>query len=345
MTGTEIGVGLVGLGAISFFHEAGYGEVADSCRIVAMCDLDAELAASRAAFHDARPYTHYQDLIDDEDVDMVDVLVPHALHHEVARAALQRGKHVLVEKPMATSSEQGQRLIDQARQAGVLFTVAENTRHVVAYQKAAEILQAGTLGEPWIVRTLIAGSEVHRIKDPSLWPGKAPYGGVVLDSAVHSFYLFKWLFGGIEELFGIVSRIVPEGEMEDNALVLGRLANGAGFQSMTSCTMEIPWTERLEIHGSEGSLIVDQLVDPVVRIYHGSQDIDGTSVEGVLFDPLTWKFNSVVAEVVDFVTALRDGRAPLVDAADALYALRAVEAVERSVNLGQRTQVQAPPRG
>jgi UDP-N-acetyl-2-amino-2-deoxyglucuronate dehydrogenase len=341
----KIRVGIVGLGSISYFHEAGYGEMADSCQIVAMCDLDAAEAASRAAFHDARPYTRYQDLLDDADVDVVDVLVPHALHYEAALAALQRGKHVLVEKPMATSSEQGQHLIDQARQSGVQFGVAENTRHVTAYQKAAELLEAGTLGDLWLVRTLIAGSEVHRIQNPDLWPGKAPYGGVVLDSAVHSFYLLKWLFGGVEELFGIVSRVVPQGEMEDNALVLGRLANGAEFQLQVSCTMEIPWTERLEVYGNQGSLIVDQLVDPVAKVYHGSQDIDGAALEGILFDPLTWKFNSVVAEVKDFVTALRDDRAPLVDPADALYSLRAVEAVERSVTLGQRVQMLGSPQG
>jgi UDP-N-acetyl-2-amino-2-deoxyglucuronate dehydrogenase len=339
MAGRKIRVGIIGLGTISFVHEAGYSEMGDLCEIVAMCDLDAEQAASRAAFYNARAFTRYQGLLDDPNVDMVDVVVPHALHFEIALAAMEQGKHVLVEKPMAVHSEQGRRLIETAQKSGVQFGVAENTRFVTAYQKAQEILQEGILGDIWIVRTLIAGSEVYRIKDPSLWHGKAPYGGVILDSAVHSFYLFKWLFGGVKDVFGIASRIVPEGEVEDNGLILGHLTNGAEFQLHTSCTMEIPWTERLEIYGSQGGLIVDQLVDPVVKYYQGSNDIDGTAVEGVPFDPLAWKFNSIVAGVKDFVTAVVHGRAPLVDPVDALYTLSAVEAVQRSVQLGQPVQM------
>jgi len=65
------------------------------------------------------------------------------------------------------------------------------------------------------VRTLIAGSEVYRIKDPTLWHGKAPYGGVILDSSVHNFYLFKWLFGGVRDVLGFASRLIPEGEVEE----------------------------------------------------------------------------------------------------------------------------------
>ena len=339
MAGNKIRVGIIGLGAISFVHEAGYSEAADLCEIVAMCDLRAGEVAGRAAMYNAQVYTRYQDLLDDPAVDLVDVTVPHHLHYAVALAAIEKRKHVLVEKPIAVNSEQGQHLIERAQEVGVKFGVAENTRFVTAYQKAAEILKEGTLGDIWIVRTLIAGSEVYRIKDPDMWHGKAPYGGVVLDSAVHSFYLFKWLFGGVRDVFGIVSRIVPEGETEDNGLILGHLASGAEFQLHTSCTMEIPWTERLEVYGSKGGMIVDQLVDPVVKYYQGSNDIDGTVVEGVPFDPFAWKYNSIVVEVQDFVSAIGEDRKLLVDPLDALYALRAVEAVERSIGLKQPVQL------
>jgi UDP-N-acetyl-2-amino-2-deoxyglucuronate dehydrogenase len=335
MANEKIGIGMVGLGAISFVHEAGYSEIGDLCQIVAMCDLDAEAATSRATFHEAHPYSRYQDLLADPNVDMVDVTVPHAQHHEVALAALEQGKHVLVEKPIAVNSEQGQDLIDGARAAGVTLSVGENTRFVAAYQKAREILQDGILGDVWLVRTSISGSEAERVKNPDSWLGKAPYGGVILDSAVHSFYLLKWLFGGIRDVFGLASRLMPAGEMEDNSLVLGHLANGAEFQAHTSCALGIPWTERLEVYGSRGGLIVDQLVEPVVRYYLGSDDLEGTIVSGVPFDPLAWKFNSIVAEVQDFVAAIRQDRPPLVDPLDALYALQTVEAVYRSLQLGR----------
>ena len=332
MAAGKIRVGMIGLGAISFAHEAGYSEMGDQCQIVAMCDINEEEVNNRIGMYEgAKGYLRYQELLDNPDVDMVDIIVPHVLHYEIAKAALLKGKHVLVEKPITVKSEQGQELIDLAKKAGLKFSVAENTHFVTAYLKAEEILKQGLLGDIWTVRTLIGGSEVYRIKDPNLWHGKAPYGGVIIDSSVHNFYLFKWLFGGVKDVLGFASKLVPEGEVEDNGLIIGHLANGAEFQLNTSCTYEIPWMERVEIYGSKGGMIIDQLANPVVKYYLGSGDIDGTVVEDVPFDPLGWKFMSMVAEIKDFVTAVREDRPPRIDPADALYALKAAEAVERSI--------------
>jgi UDP-N-acetyl-2-amino-2-deoxyglucuronate dehydrogenase len=341
MADQKVGVGLIGLGGISFAHEAGYAEEGENCQIVAMCDLNQEEVENRAGMYAAKGYTRYQDLLADPAVDMVDITTPHDTHHEIARAALQAGKHVLVEKPMTINSIQGQDLIDCAAAAGLKFGVAENTRFVTAYLAAENILKQGILGEIWSVRSLIAGSEVYRIKDPNLWHGKAPYGGVILDSSVHNLYLYKWLFGGLKDVFGIASKLVPEGEMEDNGLLLGHLANGAEFQLNVSCTFEIPWMERVEIYGSAGGMIIDQLVDPVIRYYMGSGDIEGTIVPDVPFDPFAWKFNSMMAEVKDFVSAIREDRAPMVDPADTLYAIKVVEAVDRSIRAGHAVEIES----
>jgi predicted dehydrogenase len=336
MAEKKVRVGLIGLGAISYAHEAGYSELGEACQIVALCDINAEEVNNRIGMYEgAKGYTHYPDLLDNPDVDMVDISVPHVLHYEIAKAALEKGKHVLVEKPITVKSEQGKELIALAKHEGLKFSVAENTAFVTAYLKVEEILKQGILGDIWSVRTLIAGSEAYRIKDPNMWHGKAPYGGVILDSSVHNFYLFKWLFGGVQDVLGFASRIIPEGEMEDNGLILGHLANGAEFQLNTSCTFEIPWTERVEIYGSQGGMIIDQLADPVVKYYLGSGDIDGTVVEGVPFDPMAWKFNSMIAEVGDFVHAVIEDRPPRIDPADALYALKAAEAVAQSIETGK----------
>jgi len=340
MAEKKVRVGMIGLGSISYAHEAGYSELGEACQIVAMCDINGEEVSSRIGMVEgAKGYTSYLELLNNPEVDMVDITVPHVLHYEIAKAALERGKHVLVEKPITVRSEQGEELIALAKQKGLKFSVAENTHFVTAYLKAEELLKQGILGEIQSVRTLIAGSETYRIKDPNLWHGKAPYGGVILDSSVHNFYLFKWLFGGVKDVLGFASKIIPEGEMEDNGLILGHLANGAEFQLNTTCTFEIPWTERVEIYGSRGGMIIDQLVDPVIKYYLGSNDIDGTVVEGVPFDPMAWKFNSMIAEIGDFVHAVIEDRLPRIDPADALYALKAAEAVARSIETRQPVSI------
>ena len=335
MAEKKIGVGMIGLGGISFAHEAGYADMGEECAIIAMCDIHEDEAKNRCEIYGAKPYQKYEDLLNDPAVDMVDITTPHDSHYAISKLAMQKGKHVFVEKPVTVNSAQGNELLDLARKTGIKFSVAENTRFVTAYLEAEKILQKGTLGKILTVRTQIAGSEVYRIQDPNLWHGKAPYGGVILDSAVHNIYLYKWLFGGVKDVMGFASKLVPEGEVEDNGLLIGHLNNGAEFQLFTSCTIEIPWMERVEIYGDKGGLVIDQLVNPVAKYYMGSSDIDGTVVENVPFDPFAWKFNSMMAEVKDFVAAIKENRQPTIDPADTVYAVKVIEAVNESIKKKQ----------
>src|SRR5580700_8795890 len=125
MNNKKVRIGIVGTGGIAYMHEAGYTELGDLCEIVAVCDIDEEAARNRAEPYQAKVYTDYHDLVADTSVDMVDVTVPHRWHYPVALAALEYGKHVLVEKPMAMTAEQALHLINTARVKGVKFTVAE----------------------------------------------------------------------------------------------------------------------------------------------------------------------------------------------------------------------------
>jgi predicted dehydrogenase len=335
MSERKLRIGIVGAGGISYMHEAGYTEIDDLCELVAFCDVDEDLARARAEPYQASVYTAYQDLIADSALDMVDITVPHRWHYPIALAALEAGKHVLVEKPMAMTSAQAWELIETARRKNVRFTVAENTRFVAAYQEAERVLQAGTLGEIRFVRTCIAGSEVERIRNQASWVGSSETQGVLLDSGVHTFYLLKWLFGGVTDIHAIAYRLIPESQVDDHTLAFGHLANGAVFATTQSCAIETPWTERLEIHGSKGSLIVDQLANPPVISFHGSDDIDGTPLSAVPFEPLAWKYLSVVAEVQDFVRAVLEERAPLIDPLYGHHAIQAVEAAYRSIAEGK----------
>jgi predicted dehydrogenase len=330
-----IRVGLVGLGGISLLHEAGYDEVPELAQIAAVCDVNAEGAHSRAKAHDATVYTDYRQIVADPAIDLVDITTPHRLHYPVALAALEAGKHVLVEKPMAMHAAEAEHLVRTARERGLTFTVAENTRFVAAYQAAETVLRSGALGQIRLVRAFIGGSEAVRIRSQASWVGDPAEKGVVHDSGVHTFYLMRWLFGGIREVQAHLFRMLPESRVEDDATIIGRLDNGAIFVSGQSCIAEAPWTERLEVYGSAGSLIIDQLADPVAKHFRGPDDHEGTPLPGVAYDPLAWKYLSIVAEIADFVRAVAEGRPPLIDPADGAYAVRVSDAVYASVAMGR----------
>src|SRR5207248_8456881 len=139
-------------------------------------------------------------------------------------------------------------------------------------------------------------SEVERLRDTSHWKGRlaGSRGGTIIDAGPHSFYLLKWLFGDVAGVQAIKSRVVTESEVEDHAIVAGRLASGALFTTEYTFTAQIPWGERCEIYGSEGSLIIDQLCNPPAIHYRGIHDYAGTPLPAVPYDPQRWKLASIV---------------------------------------------------
>ncbi|GAC1348306.1 MAG: Gfo/Idh/MocA family oxidoreductase [Ktedonobacteraceae bacterium] len=335
MNNNKILIGIIGAGNIAYMHEAGYSELADFCQVVAVCDINEAAAQDHAASHPAKVYTDYHALVADTEVDMVDVTVPHRWHYPIALAALEQGKHVLVEKPMAMASEQALHLLKTAQAMGVKFTVAENTHFVAAYLAAERLLQAHSLGDIRFVRTCIAGSEVARIHSQASWVGSPENQGVLLDSGVHSFYLLRWLFGGVRDIQAFGYRIMPQSQVEDHAIAFGHLFNGAIFETTQSCIAEAPWTERLEIYGSKGSLIVDQLANPPVVHFAGSGDVEGTPLASVPYEPLAWKYLSIVAEVQDFVGAIVEDRSPVIDPLYGYHAIQVAEAAYTSIATGK----------
>lgn len=344
MAREKLRIGIIGLGIISDGHIDGAAAMSDIATIAAVCDLDEAKARTVAERFGAAVYTDYEKLIDEADVDLVDIILPHNLHYPVAMYALERGKHVQLEKPLTIDPSEGWELIEKAREMGVKFTVAENTRFITAYIEAKKLLDAGELGEIYHLRTLIAGSEVERLHQGHPWKAKiaGSGGGVLLDAAAHTFYLLKWLFGGVNELQAFATQTIGTSEVEDNALVRGRLVGGIDFVSQFSFTSESPWTERLEIYGTTGALIIDQIVDPPAKLYRGEHDYYGTPLESVPFAPDKWKLNSIYEETRDFIQTVWDDGTPKVDPVDAHYALLVIrKAYESTRSGGQRLSMKS----
>lgn len=338
MKNGKLCIGMIGLGSINRAHLAGYQSDEARVQITAVCDTRAEIVQEMALRLGAKAYTDYPEMLADAEVDAVDITLPHNLHFEVACASLKARKHTLVEKPMTPTSEECATLIRLAKEKGMTFTAAENTPFVRAYQRVEEVLKAGTIGEPRLVRTFIYGSEIDRLTNTKLWKGKrdGSNGGAFIDAGPHSTYLIKWLFGEIAELQATQYKIVPVSEVEDNAVMSGRLANGGVFICEYSFTAEIPWGERLEVYGSKGSIIVDQLQNPPARIYRNKGDYESIAIEELKYDPKNWKFESIGMGVVDFVSAVRENRPTRVSPEDAQYGVYVAEKAYESVRAGGR---------
>ena len=234
-----VGVGIVGCGRVATsWHVPALARV-PGARVVAVADLDAERAASLATrAGGARSTADYHDLLDDPRVDLIAVCVPVADHADVAVAALEAGKHVLVEKPLAATMDDCERILAAADSAPGKAAVGFNQREFVLARQAREARRSGRLGEIGLLRTTDTSGRSHGGDDPSWRSSRALGGGVLIEHAIHNFDLWRFLLDDeIEEVFALQS-----GE-DETAAITGRSARGtlivAGVSDATSATKEL----------------------------------------------------------------------------------------------------------
>ncbi|MFI5419824.1 MAG: Gfo/Idh/MocA family protein [Nitrososphaerales archaeon] len=345
---SKIRVGMIGLGGVGTWgHLGGYLEIPSLAKIVAFCDKDETILNDRVGQYGGKAYLDYCDLLRDPEVDMVDICLPHHLHTSVAIDALNAGKNVLLEKPIATTLDGADKIIAAAKSQKVKFMIAENTRFVNAYEIAKQLVDEGFVGDVTLARTIAAGNETARLADSSQWIGKASLagGGILLDAGVHSFYLFYWLLGKVKHVSAITSRYMSNlpSDVEDNVSGTLRFENGAIGNFSLSYTTDSPFTERLELYGTSGSLIVDMLSAHPVQLF-STKSSNANKMEpwklvednfigertygrAVWDEPffehsaLSWKSASMRREVQHFVRCLIENQTPLVSGEDGRYAV------------------------
>lgn len=346
MSPRKLRVGIAGLGLIARTHATAYRQLGDVVELAAVCDVSSSVASTFAEEFGGRPVTDLDALLADPGIDVVDVILPHHLHYETAMKALEAGKHLIMEKPVAPTYQEAVAIYRKAAEAGVHFMIAENTRYMAAYQAAERLIADGTIGDVIHVRTELRSNEKQRLAEPGNWTTRFDLGGgLVLDTGAHSFYLISWLLGEFQSLRGAGKQLFPlPNEIEDTAEVNGSLKNGAYFSCMFTSVAEIPHSERLELYGTTGGILIDQMSDPVVKFFRGHQDFVGQAIAGVPFGPDAWHpggwhFESVLTEVKDYITSLVEHREPLIDARDTVYAVRVIEAAYQSIRSGEEVSL------
>ncbi|MEG9862671.1 MAG: Gfo/Idh/MocA family oxidoreductase [Parvularculales bacterium] len=215
-------------GGIGSEHINGYTRLSDRFRIAAICDINHDLALSHAESTGARATTEIEDVLADTSIDIVDICLPPAMHVPVAIRALEAGKHVIVEKPVAGSLAEADQLAEaEARSKARVFPVFQYRYGNSLYQLSA-LRAAGLLGRP-----LVAAIETHWSRDAEYysnhWHGtwERELGGAVLSHAIHAHDLLTHHFGPVAEVAAVVTTRANPIETEDCAAISFLMADGA----------------------------------------------------------------------------------------------------------------------
>ena len=248
--GKVVKLGLIGCGRVAETRHLPALQNLAGAEVVAMADLDPErLRRVADRFHVKQRYTNFVALLDDSSIEAVAVCVPVQFHVEIALAALEAGKHVLIEKPLALSLEEANRLIERAGQMPRTIMVGFNLRWHRLLRQAQAMIQQGALGSLELMRT--AFTSYHE-NVPEWRKRRELGGGVLFEIAVHHFDLWRFLLRSEVEEVLAVSRS-PHWE-DETAVVTARLANGVLVTSIFSeRTNE---SNEVEIYGQAGYLRV-----------------------------------------------------------------------------------------
>lgn len=227
-----LGVGILGAGFFGAYHARAVAAVPDA-RLVAVCADEMPLAEAFAAEHRGKPYGDHRALLDDKSVDAVAITAPHHLHCELTVAALQAGKHVLLEKPMALSVAECSRIIAAAETSRCKLMVGQIMHFVRPCLVARAILDRGELGKPItgsssLMKTWMESNRRGWHLDPSTG------GGMLMTAGIHALDQLVWLMDGrVGSISAAIGTSFHEQEADDSAMMLLRFTDGR-FGQVTS---------------------------------------------------------------------------------------------------------------
>ena len=316
-----VSVAIVGCGLIGHKRARALGE----SRLVAVADINLDRARALAAqFPGCGVSDDWQSLLARGDVELVIVATTNDALTPVSLAAIQRGKHVLVEKPAARSAMELRPLVTAARDAGVIVKVGFNHRFHPAFQKARAIFDSGALGSLMYIRARYGhggrlGYDREWRADPTI-----AGGGEMLDQGVHLIDLARWFAGDFIEVSGHIGTFFWNMPVEDNGFALLRTAQGQVAWLHASCT---EWKNLFcfEIFGRDGKLQIDGL--------GGSYGVERLSFYRMLPqmgppETTIWEYpgedSSWRAEFSHMLTCIQERRQPAGALEDALAALEIV---------------------
>lgn len=335
-------VAIIGTGAICPSHIQGYLQFEEKCQIVALCDLYPEKANQlNEQYHlGAKVYSDYEEMLQKEDLNLVSVCTPPYTHAEISIASLDSGKHVLVEKPMASSLEECDAMLEAAKRNNKQLSVVAQNRFTTPMMRLKHVLDSG-----------LAGDIVHTQVDSHWWRGHSYYdlwwrgtwekegGGCTLNHAVHHIDIFQWMNGIPNEITAITTNTSHDNaEVEDLSVAIGKYENGSLAQ-ITSSVVHHGEEQQLIFQGKKARVSVPWKTKASTPKENGFPEENKELEEQLTVEyekTPSLEYEGHAGQIDNVLNAIIDNRPVLVDGEQGRQTLELITAIYESSNY-QRT--------
>lgn len=305
----QTNVSVIGVGSMGYNHVRIYSEL-ENANLVAISDMVRGTLDKVSKEFNTVGYVDYDNILQIDDIEVVNICVPTVFHHDVVMRAIEAGKNVLVEKPIASKLNEAEEMIKAAEDAGVTLATGHVERFNPAVRVAKKLIDEGAIGEVVTANSKRLGPFPPRIRDV----------GVAIDLAIHDIDIFNYLFNSrANTVFANMSSKLKNCEFEDHAEIMTKY--DSGVLSILETNWLTPYKKRqLNITGIDGIISVDY-GNQTVTLFKENNQVEDIKVENK--EPLKEELRS-------FVDCVQNNTPPEVSGKDGYEALRIVDAAMTS---------------
>jgi predicted dehydrogenase len=314
-------VGIIGCSNIFTMHATSVAHL-ENAQIAGVCDIKKERADAAAANFKTTAYYDYKDLINRDKIDVVHICVPHYLHPIITKYALEKGVHILCEKPMSIKYEDAVANVRLAEEKKLKYGVIFQCRYNDSSRLIKENIENGTLGKVISARVVLTWCKPDSYYALSDWKGtwEKEGGGVIIDQAIHSLDLANWFIN--DEPIKIQAHLSNRGhkimEVDDTGEGFIRYKNGAtlGFWAMNNYGCDEPIEIRLYCENGKAVMNYEeaQITLNDGRILKAKQGEDGIVYEN---GKDYWGFQHI-KQIKDFYESIEQDKEPFISGREAL---------------------------
>ncbi len=337
--------GLIGCGRVAPRHAQSIGQLSTTT-LVAVADIKPPRADHFAHDYNATPYTDYRALLDRPDIDAVSICVPSGRHAEVAIDAMQAGKHVLVEKPIAITLADADRMIATAAATGRRLGVVLQNRYNHPMQQVRNLIDADGLGRLYLGNACVRWYRPQSYYEDD-WHGTwAMDGGALMNQSIHHIDALQWFLGPVQSVNAYTATLAHRMEAEDVGVAVIRFASGA-LATVEGSTLT--WPQNLEgsvaIFGEHGSVKVGGTALNRIELWKvdGQLEQEAELLTSQRVDPPSVYGYSHREVVRDFAEAVQTGRDSDTPGPEARKSLALVLAIYEAARTGREVTLDPSP--